>query len=553
MVPAATSIALERDRETFETLTLSSLNAGELVRGKILGSFFIGFMAKAPLLPACGIAALFGGLPLRFVPAFLVVLAAVDLCYATLGVLISSRHHKPPPFAAYIKPPTQAQLALQRGLLIVTLFSVALIYSIALLLPISLQNGWVFHDILRRSAIIGMFHPVLCLLLRGDVPLFGVPVPLWILTTAFHLLLTAPLYSKAVDMHRHDHAPPVIGPRLWSLPVLLFTLLTIAGALAPLEPRWMVLAACLAAGITLPAFTIAVAFATERSGRRVERKTLLGVLRDPADLFRSKISTAPGYLLVIAFGLILGLVLALAHADRLTGPGALLAASGLTLFALGSGLAGVAMNARAVLHRGKTLMTLVSRPRSEPVPGPEAGPGLRDTGGLRLLPISVLVLSFALPVALTVVLQAARAKALPLTPALRDFVGVLAVVALSFNPFASLMPILADSSAGGFVVLERWLNLLEVSGGTLALLHMLAYGSLGFITLAFYPAEAPDEAKVLGALEEAEEAAVSASRAPVEPEPSVGLPATIPAEEPEPGAGAKAPEAPAESPPEALS
>lgn len=503
MVPAATSIALERDRETFDTLTVSSLESGRLIRGKILGAFAIGLMTKAPLLPACGVAYLFGGLSISLFLAFLVVIVSVDFAYATLGVLISCKHHKPPRVQAFIKPPTQAQLALQRGIGLLVFSSVVLLYGIAFLIPLSIQHGWVISGIIRKLAIVGISHPVLCLLFWGPVDLFGLELPLWLLCSLFHILLALPLYAKAVQTHRPPTVPKSRGPRLLSLPLLAFVYVGVLGSLWAMTPTWVILGMSLLSGILTMVWVVSAAYNKE-SLATSERHSRWGMVQlaflSPGELFRSRAGTAPGYLSLTSLMASGFFCLALYHCYPSQAPWLEMVGcvAGLLIFTLGASLYGVRSNAAAQFQEGEQLRKVIA---GDVEPKEEGKPATAKVEkGIRGTPLGIIVMSFVLPLMAWIGAKAAGSGSLPVSDTVVAIFKTLGLVALSFNPFAGLLPVLGDPSLCGHGVIEKGINDLGATPTTIYFAHLTLYGLIALASFLLYPKPPPNRAEILEAL-----------------------------------------------------
>lgn len=509
MVPAATSIALERDRETFDTLTVSSLESGRLIRGKILGAFSIGLMTKAPLLPVCGVAYLFGGLSIGMFLAFLVVIASVDFAYATLGVLISCKHHKPPRVQAFIKPPTQAQLALQRGVGLLVFSSVILLYGVAFLIPLSIQHGWVISGIIRKLAIVGISHPVLCLLFWGPVDLFGLEMPLWVLCSAFHLLLALPLYAKAVQTHRPPTVPKSRGPRLLSLPLLSFVYVGFLGSLWSMTPTWMILGMSLLSGVFVMVWVVSAAYNKETlaASDRVNRWGMVELaFFKPGEIFRSRTGTAPGYLVITSLLASAFFALALYHCYPSQVPWLemVACAGGLLLFTVGASLYGARANASAQYHEGAQLQKVIAgdvEPKEEGKPAPA-----KVEKGIRGTPLGIIVMSFVLPLMAWIGAKTAASGSLPVSDSVVAVFKSLGLIALAFNPFAGLLPVLGDPSLCGHGIIEKGINDLGTSPMTIYFGHLGLYTVIAILSIAFYPKPPPSRDELLQALSQRHEA-----------------------------------------------
>jgi hypothetical protein len=505
MIPAATSIALERDRETFDTLTISTLESHELIRGKVLGAFSIGLMTKAAMLPACGLAYLFGGITISLFLAFLCVIASVDFAYATLGVLISCKHHKPPRVQAFIKAPTQAQMALQRGVGLLVVSSVLLLYGVAALIPLAIHNNWLIPRIVHKIAVFGIFHPVLCLVFWGSVDLFGVELPVWVLCSVFHLLVAAPLYANAVQNHRPITVQRSRGPRILSLPLLSFIYLCALGSLWDSNPLFMLSGLSVLVTFFVMAGVIGSAYKKEKLVL-AQRNGRLGMLHaaffKPGELLRNQCSSSPGYLLLkTSFsGLVFGAALFHCYPDQSLWIQALQCFAGLLIFSLGASLFGVQSNARVQLEEGLELQKIIGSETEAKKNGKPSQAKLEK--GTKTLPIVILVMSFVLPVIAWMCSEAFKSGALPMSNTAATGIKTLGLMSLAFNPMAALLPVLGDASLCGHGLFQRVISDLGASTMTIYYSHLAIYTSLMLASIIFFPKAPPSKDQLLEALSE---------------------------------------------------
>lgn len=505
MVPAATSIALERDRETFDTLCISSLEPETLVRGKILAAFFIGLMTKAPVLPACALAFLFGGLSVSIVPAFLVVIFSVDLAYAALGVYISGRHHKPPKVQAFIKPPTQAQLSLQRGVGILVFCSVMLLYGIAFLIPVSMNYGWWLSSILAQARVIGMLHPVLCLLFWGPVKLFGVECPLWLLTVVFHILITIPLYAKAVDHHRPKSRVGSVFPRLLMLPVVLFFMACALGVLIPYKALFSVLTLCGFAFIFQTLLVIVVSY--DKRDWPLDSQAGPGIvltgLKEPADIFRSRSFSSHYYALFFAFLLCLGILAALLRdplvMDYLGGWA--LTSLALCLWTFSLSIHALTMNLRFIQKEKEQLLEVL-RGQKDKDQDEDKKESDDNDGSFRAIPITLVFFSFVLPGMCGIAIKAAATGTLPVAPWVSQVLAYIGAGALAVNPMTAFLPLLSDAQLTGSSIPQNIAQHFQVSVQTLVIMHFVIYALLLLVSFFSFPEAPADSQDFLTALRE---------------------------------------------------
>ncbi|MDC3378867.1 hypothetical protein OAX78_01110, partial [Planctomycetota bacterium] len=299
-VPAATALALERDRDTLDGLIVSPLSPWRLVVGKWLAAIGLGAVSKAALLPALGIAYVLGGVDLGFIPAFLALVVAADGSFAAFALLVGARHLEAPRVTGWLRPQVnQTQLALQQSLGLAVLTSLVPIYATLVLIPIGLQQGFDLAQAFDMAAPLGALHPLIALLLWGDVNLFGLRLPVWLVGVIFHVLLALPMLAEAAEAQRgHDRTPGRAG-RLLGLPALVFGLL-IAGALANgLGPMGRVLVGCFVPLCVILFLCGRTAFTRGLVDPPVRIRGVLAGLH-PFRALQSHPASAPGFALLMA-------------------------------------------------------------------------------------------------------------------------------------------------------------------------------------------------------------------------------------------------------------
>lgn len=299
-VPAATAFALERDRDTLESLVVSPLTPWRLVLGKLFGALAIGLFTKTAMLPPLALAFALGGEDLAFIPAFLLLMLACDVSFAAFALLVGARRLEAPARVGWLKAQTsQAQLALQSSAALSVVASLIPIYAAIFLVPLAFQQGIALERVLDAMAPLGVFHPLAALVLWGPVDLFGLEVPLWLLGVLFHVLLALPLLADAAEAQRSEGTPPGRATRLLALPVVLLTLLLTASASRALPTP---LAAAFVVGLPL-GLVLLIALRTgfvPGPGRvALSRTELLRGFLPPATL-ESAPARAPGYTLWVA-------------------------------------------------------------------------------------------------------------------------------------------------------------------------------------------------------------------------------------------------------------
>jgi len=501
MLPAATSLALERDRETLDTLTVSALDAGTLVRGKVAAAVIIGLMSKASVLPAAGLAFLIGGLPVSRLPLFLLTIAAVDLCYATIGVAVSSREHKAPRMAQnFIRPPTQAQLAFQRSIGISVIGTLGIFYLILLFMPNRGQHGFTLISLIEHSRILGVLHPMLTLVVWGPVRIFGVELPLWLLTILFHLLLAAPFYALAVERNRRGLERSSILPRFLLFPLLSLLAVLLIGTLAKIGTRPLILTTLVAAGATVVLTVFSVDyFIDEESDGPLDRAAVLRGLADPRKALQSKVATAPGFILCIALFASCGIATALALVSHIGDAGVLILQVSGSLIALGLGLSLFATFVAARRRRRfrEVLLRVVDGSYEASEEG--AKTGSPDIPRIYFVLMVILALSFFLP-PLAWAIQKGAKSGLSLSPGLTELVTFIGGFSLSLNPLAGLLPLLTEPSVGGYAPLASPIRDLGFEPQLIQALNFGFFAALGLFSLLMFPVPLEGEEAVQEAL-----------------------------------------------------
>ena len=505
LVPAAASVALERDRKTFEALTVSPLRPEVLVRGKILSAVSLGVLVKAHLLPAVALTSLVGGIEPRRLLIYLAVLLAVDVCYACFGVLVSSRLHRARNAAGIVKAPTQAQLALQKGLGLPVLLSIGLVYAIALAIPMSLKNGFALTELAEQLRLLGMLHPQFCLLLWGPVRLFGEPVPLWLLCIVFHLLFAAMLYAQAVAIHKPPCGPRTRLPR--SLGSVFIAALAISLCGATWEgsmPTRLLVTSLFALASTLFA---TMALSSDEGGVELSRAGLLAAFRRPTECLRSHPLTAPAFLAFLPFahGLAFAPVL-LSGAAPVT---AELVASlcGLSLlcasFACHSSRAAAERQRHAAERIEAQLKRWGSGATAHATPPADREPD--DPKG-RSFALGLLLFTSVLPALALIALEAQARGSIQLPTSFSEGLRSMGATFLSLNPISCFSPLLGSSEILGHDAIEALCSRLSVTPGWLHRVNLLGSALLLAVSLLRYPRPASTAARLEAAVRSATEA-----------------------------------------------
>lgn len=481
-VPAATSFALERDRETLDGLVVSPLTPWQLVLGKLTAALAIGATTKTALLPALAVAFALGGADLALVPAYLLVLLAADVSFASFALLVGARRLDAPMRVGWLRTQTsQAQMALQSALGVSVIGSIVPVYALLVLVPLALQAGVALPRLLDTLAPLGALHPLATLALWGDAVVLGVRLPVWTLAVALHLTLALPMLADAAEAQRSEGSAPGRAPRLLFLaPAALVLVLGLSVARGASPLGRVLIGTLLPLALVLGA-VLRTAFVAGTPHRAVTRAEVLRGLA-PHRALESAPERAPGY------GLLLWLLCA--PAILWAGGGGLaaaLTAIGLLVSTLGLASLGTRAVARGQQEDDAAFREAVARS----VAGDEvAEPSERDAAERRRLQRSRrgrLFLRLGL-ISLVVPLLAAAGislstSSLPALGALRPALEALLTLGLALNPGACLLPVLTDPAACGTPALRDLLLGLGVRPGLAFALHVAVY-AIGAVAAA---------------------------------------------------------------------
>jgi hypothetical protein len=468
-VPAATSVALERDRETLAALVVSPASGGELVLGKLLAALANALVAKALLFPALAIVYALGGLEAGFIPRFFLVLLAADVSLGSLALHLSSRPLRPPRVgAASLKlGVSQAQLALQRSLGISVVGSLLPIYASIFGLVFVLQQGLPLGRWLESLGALGVLHPLLAVVAWGPVYVYGRAVPLWLLATLFHALLALPLIASAAEAQRGHALERGRLPRAGFVVWFVFAIALAGGAAASGtdEVRALVPAGL---GGAIAVAAVLVASSSPPGARPFGRREVLLSLLDPRRAFASAPETACGLALALA------LVLA-PFVFAASSPGAAArATSGLALAALGIAALGARLAARSQAKEAAAFARALAGPRGndrdarEDAAVEEPSTGAPAVFGLGFVFLALAPVLAGLGLALS---KSALPGLAPFAPAFRALAGVAGAA----NPLVALVPLVDSKSALG-QLLAGAPELVGVEPGTLAWLGLAFWG-----------------------------------------------------------------------------
>ncbi|MGE0707579.1 MAG: ABC transporter permease [Planctomycetota bacterium] len=484
-VPASTAFALERDRDTLESLIVSPLHAWRLVLGKLGTALTVGLLTKGAILPPLAVAFALGGGDLGFLPRYLLLLVCVDLSLAAFALHMGCRHRDAPSQLGWVKhQTTQTQLALQATIGISVLSFLLPFYAIGFLIPLSLQHGVRVAEVLEVLAPLGALHPLAALTVWGEADIFGWHAPIWLLGVCFHLALALPLLSGTADSQRPEGSAPNWQTRLLTLPVLLLGLL-IVGAVLRRSPQVVRVPVGLSL-LALLQVTIAVSTGfSEESGRPVTVRGVLGSFH-PLRALESTPARSPGYVLLFA-------VLSAPFFVWVGGAGSTAVASwaATALAAVSVACAGARLSARVREQEDEAFLeALGSRGQaageeedSDEETDEEAAEKSRRSAPRRYLG-HLFGIAFLLPPLMGVLLLAIESGIWPPLAALRPVIGPLTSVGLSLNPFTGLLPVLADPRLLGSDLPLRVLEQIGVIPWVVFLGHVVAYGALLVAALA---------------------------------------------------------------------
>ncbi|MCO5167019.1 MAG: ABC transporter permease [Planctomycetes bacterium] len=461
-VPAATAFALERDRETLEGLVVSPLGPWQLVLGKLQAAVTIGAITHAALLPLLAVAYVLGGGDLAFVPAWLLLLLATNVSFAAFCLVAGARRLDAPSKLGWVRAQsTQAQMALQGTLGVGVLLALVPIYAV-LLLPFAAAQGAPVGPILDAAAPFGALHPLVALAVWGEARVLGAPVPVWLIGVVVHLLLALPLLSDAVEAQRSEGSPPGRLTRALCLPLVAALLVLAAATGAALPDPGRVVVAVGAPAVLLLAAAARTGFVPAAGARRVERRRVLAGLARPDLALESAPDRAPGFVALLALACA-PLVVWGAGAEGL----ATLAALALMSVALAA--VGARLVARGQEQEDRAFEAAA---RAGAAPAPEPAEAPRPPRGRFFLRLALA--SLLLPPVGAAGLSFGQGAAPALGPLAPVFTALCAA-GLALNPFAALLPTLADPHALGTDAPRRVFAALGLEPEVVLGLHVACY------------------------------------------------------------------------------
>lgn len=493
-VAAATSVALERDRDTLPALVVSPLTPGELVLGKLLAAVANSLGTKALAFPALAIAYAVGGLEAGFIPRFFLVILAADVSFASFALALSSRPLRPPRLGspALKLGVSQAQLALQRSVGFSVLASLVPVYTSIFGLPLVLQQGLPLGRWLDQGGAFGALHPLFTIVAWGPVRLYGHSVPVWALAVVFHLLLALPLLASAAESQRAAGAERGRLPRVAFSVWFVYVVGVAAGALGDrAHEGGSLIVAALGGALLVGA---ALGAASTAPGRRpFGRRDVFLALFDPRQAAASAPETAPAA--VFALAVVLGLFVA---STASSAGAAVRATGGLGLAALGIACLGARLAARAQARDAAAFERAVAKPREkgagaaptgergartegaageggENAPEPSTGASTVFAAGLLFLALGPALAGLGIALG-----RGALPQLEPLEPAFRW----LAVVALAANPFSALVPLVDPQGPIGVVLAQRVPAVLGVDASSVASLGAAIWAVVVLVSFA---------------------------------------------------------------------
>ncbi|MBI3723045.1 hypothetical protein HY251_03685 [bacterium] len=443
-MPAATALALERDRDTLASLVVSPARPHELILGKLLAVLGNGIALKAIALPALALAYAFGGREAGFIPRYLLVLAATDLSFASFALMVSAKPLRQQRVGAVNLKlgVTQAQLALQRSVGLAVFSSIFTVYGALFIVPLSLQYGKPIGREVEMVSAAAAVHPLFALVAWGDSPIFGRGVPVWILSCVFHVLLSCPFIAAAAEAQRPPGAPRGRAPRIAFAVFFLYIVLVATGAVweRPAEVKALV---GTAVATVLLVFTAMQASTAPPPRKPFGRREVLASLVDPRRALESSAESAPGYLFL--------LVLLAAPFFFLVAPplAAAKACAALLLVVLGMSALGARLAARALAKDAAAFERALTKgpatdkaaeTRSEEEQGAEP-PSVANR-------VFALLVLFLLAAPLVAALGEKLAAGYPQLEPIRPALAAIGAVGIAANPATALVPIVEAGPFG---------------------------------------------------------------------------------------------------------
>ncbi len=478
-MPAATALALERDRDTLSSLVVSPALPHELILGKLLAVLGNGIALKAIAFPALAIAYAFGGRGASFIPKFLLVLLATDLSFASFALLAGARPLRQQRLGGVAMKigVTQTQLALQRSVGLAVFSSIFTIYGAIFMIPLSLQYGRPIGREVEMFSALAAVHPLFAVVAWGDSPIFGKPIPVWVLSCTFHVLLSCPFIAAAAEAQRPPGAPRGRAPRIAFLAFFLYIVAVSTGAVSerPADVRAIV---GTAVATVLLVFCAMQASTAQTPRKPFGREELLRAFLDPRRAFESSPETAPGYLFLLA------LVAAPFFFLVASPPAAIKAVAATVLVSVGTASVGARFAARAQAkdaaafekaRAGGTAAAPVAEQRSEDEAASETASPASVVFGLFVLFLFVAPVSAGFGQML--------AASYPQLEPFRPVLSALGALGLAANPATSLAPLVEDGGWGKLLA-DEVVKFTGVEVGSLYSIHVAFWAVVLAVSLA---------------------------------------------------------------------
>ncbi|GEM_PF-5540719 len=307
---AATSIVAEREKNTYEVLQVSPVTPERLFLGKALFAVYGVFVRQILLLVPMAVVYLSGGFSFSVILLYQVVLLAADLLVASLGVYVSAQPHRIPKIAlsALKHSATRTQVALQKAMGVSVLFLILLPFY-AVLIPTMAGAAAASRAATGRGgrlemmpdlSLLGTICPAVTLAFWGEVEIFGLSVPLWLLTVGCNLLLATMFFHFGVGQLRGRDRDASLGGRACLLAFVTFAVALLCGNLGGAGTAGPFVAGCgmtfLFCIVLTPCLSVGELTKAEQKGFRAE---WVANSLSPRRLLRSRVSGASGFLVLL--------------------------------------------------------------------------------------------------------------------------------------------------------------------------------------------------------------------------------------------------------------
>lgn len=439
---AATAIIAEREKNTYEVLQVSPVSPERLFLGKALFAVYGAFVRQLLLLVPMAVVYLSGGFSFSMILLYQFVLLATDLFVASLGVFVSAQPHRVPKIAiaALKHSATRTQVALQKVMGVSVLFLFLLpFYAIMILV-----GGRA--EILPDLSLLGTICPPVTLACWGDVDVYGLSVPLWLLTIVCNLLLATMFFHFGVGQLRGRDRDRSIGGRACLLTFVTLTVALLCGHLGGPGTAGPFVAGCTVAllfsVVLTPCLSVGDLTKAEQKGFLAE---WVANSLSPRGLLRSRVSGAAGFLAVLA--------------------------------AFSTPLLWTLIGREALIVAGTTLVASLGLT----VLGNRISRNARDAPPNRGAFASLVLLIFLLSTVVPVILKATSGA----TPALAPAADVTLVGLLPLNPVASVFLRLAETSGKEIARLDELRRQVGPFGKNLWMVTCAWYAAIGLLAAAW--------------------------------------------------------------------